>query len=126
MGFQTLKGSEHQFKILKIHILNKEKFSHKYKIYDAGSHTSYDFTCKNCNGSKTDINISDFTNFQADKIKINLDDLIEKGGTGSMCKLIKCERCNTFYYVGFGYDEPNNGRDVFMIHSILELKILDK
>jgi len=48
------------------------------------------------------------------------------GGRGAYEKIIECTPCESIFYIGIGYDEPNNGRDVFDLHCIWELDRIKK
>jgi hypothetical protein len=122
MGFKSLNKSDKTFEVSKQHLLNKEGFTSKYCILDSNSSTPYYFLCPNCKTNSTNIDHSNANSFNPNKIKVDLDSIIELGGTGTICKLISCENCLTNYFVGIGYIEPNNGRDVLLMHTIIELK----
>lgn len=122
MGFKTLDKSDINFTISKQHLLNKKGVVQKYCILDSGHSTPYYFSCPNCKNSSINIDHSNANSFNPDKIKINLNSIIELGGTGTISKLIECENCQTNYFIGIGYIEPNNGRDVLLIHTIIELE----
>jgi len=121
MTFKSLMSSNLKFEIIKQHVLNLDTAINNYCISDAGKKTPYYFMCPNCKSSSISIDDSMVAIFNSKKIKIDSKALIENGGTGSYCKLINCENCNTYYFVAIGYTEPNYGRDVLLLHSILEL-----
>jgi hypothetical protein len=122
MGFKLINNSEKEFIIVKQHLINKEGFIPKYCILDSRHSTPYYFLCPNCKKNSTNIDHLNAHSFDSNKIKVNINSIIEMGGTGTISKLISCQNCLTNYFVGIGYIEPNNGRDVLLLHTIIELK----
>ncbi len=121
MGFTLLDKSDSCFEVVRQHLLNTKGFTSKYCLLDYKSATPYYFKCPVCKDS-IHIDHSNANSFNREKIKINLQSIIDLGGTGIICKIIQCNNCHTNYFVGIGYMEPNNGRDVFLLHTIIELK----
>jgi hypothetical protein len=121
MGFETISPLNKKYRIVKQHFLNKEKFKSNYWIYDSGRKMPYYFMCPNCNMNSTNINHLDTETVDSSNFVLDLTQVAELGGAGSMGKIIECSQCKTEYYVGIGYIEPNNGRDVFLIHTIIEI-----
>ncbi|TKD60536.1 hypothetical protein [Flavobacterium sp. ASW18X] len=122
MGFKSLDKSDKTFEVEKQHLLNTDGFSSEYCILDFKTVTPYYFNCRVCQDSSINIDHINANSFNPEKIKIELESIIELGGTGTICKIIKCDNCDTHYFVGIGYIEPNNGRDVLLLHTIIELK----
>ncbi len=119
MGFSIHNDSLQSFKISKIIILNKKGWITEYTIQDYIHKSPYLFECPVCLKSSIDIDSKDLV--YHDNLKIKIEAIENTGGTGFLCQLISCQNCNTFYFVGIGYTEPNNGRDVLFIHNILQL-----
>lgn len=122
MAFKILTDTDKKFEIVKQHVLNKDGFTKKYCILDSTVHTPFYFKCPVCKTNSTNIDLSNTQTFQSQKFQIDLDSITALGGTGIMCKIIQCENCSANYFVGIGYTEPNNGRDVFLLHTIIEIK----
>lgn len=118
--FKSLDKSENKFEIVKLHLINKKGFT-EFTILDSKTLTPFFFQCPNCKKCGS-IDISKTNQFDSEKIKIDLTEICKLGGTGFVCKLIKCESCSTYFFVGIGYTEPNYGRDVYFLHNIIELK----
>jgi hypothetical protein len=117
MGFETILKHNKTYQIVKEHFLNKEEHKRDWWIYDSGKKSPFYFMCPNCKANSTNINHLDTKNI--DEKTIN--QITKLSETGSIYKIIKCSQCNTEYYVGIGYIEPNNGRDVYLLHSIIEI-----
>lgn len=124
MGFKSMRQSDKTFELVKLHVKNTEGFIKKYCILDFKKVTPFHFTCPVCKQSNTNIDYSDAGSFNPKKIKIDELSLTATKSLGTICKLIVCETCDTYYFVSIGYIEPNYGRDVLLLDSIIELKII--
>lgn len=122
MGFKSLNKSNKHFEVARQHILNTDGFTSEYCIQDSNKVTPFHFNCQGCTDSSDTIDHLNCNPFDTEKIKVDVNSIIELGGTGTICKVIECENCATNYFVGIGYIEPNNGRDVLLLHTIIELK----
>lgn len=122
MSFISINKSVRNFTPVKTLFLNTEGHSSKFIILDSGKSTPYYFKCISCKKSSINIDHSNAHPFDPKKLKIPIEKIIEMGGTGTICKIINCSNCNNYYFVGIGYTEPNYGRDVLLLHTILELK----
>lgn len=122
MGFSTLDTSEKSFRIIEQHILNEDGFTPEFTLLDFRTVTPYYFSCTSCDRSTGHIGHDDAKTFSNQKFRIDSASLQEFGGPGTISKLINCDHCHTTFFVGIGYMEPNYGRDVFVLHSILELE----
>ena len=119
MGFKSLDTSDKHFKVVKLHLLNEKGFTSNYCILDFDKATPYYFMCPVCKKNSTNIGHDKLNSFDSKKFKIDFNAILSLGGPGSMCKLIQCTHCDTHYFVGIGYIEPNNGRSVLLIHNII-------
>lgn len=110
------------FKVEKQHLLNTAYFIREYCITDANKVTPYQFSCLVCKTSSTEIALSNTKWIESIKIQLVWDAIKALGGTGVMGSVITCDNCHTPYLIGIGYAEPNYGRDVFFVHTIIELR----
>jgi hypothetical protein len=107
--------------IKKLRLLNKEGWTKEFCLLDHKTRTDYSFTCPHCNTS-TNIDTIHAVFFQLVDWEIDEKELLPYDGTGMFGKIIHCPGCHTSYYTGINYLEPNNGRDVFVLHNIIELE----
>ncbi|NER12090.1 hypothetical protein GWK08_01430 [Leptobacterium flavescens] len=121
MGFELVEEPKLKYKIVKQHFLAGPTFTDATKIYDAGRKTPFYFLCPNCKKHSINIDHLNTRYFNKEGFILDLDEVVKLGGAGPMHKLIKCSHCNSIFYIGIGYFEPNNGRDVFDIHTIIEI-----
>lgn len=121
MPFNSLPKSNQRFRIVRQLVINQEGFTQKFTLIDHKTVTPYYFQCPVCKSSSTNIDHLNAGTFNSNHIKIDKETFKKHGGTGLLSKLIQCNNCNTHYFIGIGYTEPNNGRDVFLLHNILEL-----
>ena len=121
MPFKSIIKSDQHFRIVRQHIINQEGFTPKFTLIDHTTATPYYFQCPVCKSSSTNVDHLNAGTFNSDHIKIDKEAFMQYGGTGLLSKLIQCENCTTHYFIGIGYTEPNNGRDVFLLNNILEL-----
>lgn len=120
----TQNHSDKAFAVVKQHLLNTVGHTREYCISDANNVTPYHFTCPVCHDSVTHIDCSDAKCIENIKVNIDWEAIKALGGTGVIGKLMSCDHCHTPYFIGIGYVEPNYGRDVFLLHSIIELEAL--
>jgi hypothetical protein len=103
-------------------LLNNDSSSNRqFWMSDAGIISSYPFNCTKCMNSSLKLDHSKCEPFDNNNPIISLDDLVKHGGGGMYYKIMKCKSCKSKYYFGFGYIEPNYGRDVYVIHTILKV-----
>lgn len=124
MTFTSQDNANQHFEVIQQYLLNKVGFTSAYRIVDGNRVTPYHFTCPVCNNSSTNIDCSNSKWVESMTIRIDWEAIKALGGTGDMGKLISCDNCQTPYFIGIGYAEPNYGRDVFFLHTIIELKEL--
>lgn len=123
--FKEVNQGQDNFTI-KQQCLIKKKGEKEIWIYDSGNSYPYLFQCA-CELSKTQIEIPSTPNikFQSvytEKVRIASKELIDNGGSGTYYKYLQCDKCDTIYFIGLGLTEPNNGRNVFVVHTIFEVE----
>lgn len=122
MEFELI-NIENPCTIVKQHFLIENIHDSNYWIYDAGRKNPYEFICPGCQVKSI---LIDHLNCKPVHLKQHFNDpdkVIRMGGTGLVFKIIRCSNCGTCYYIGLGLIEPNNGRDVYVLHTILEIVI---
>ncbi|MFK7935938.1 MAG: hypothetical protein AB8G22_20665 [Saprospiraceae bacterium] len=97
-------------------------------IFDHSPVYSYPFPCPTCNRSHFSIEVnpdpyqfnwSVASNFRASLVKTKIETTT---GIGVYGNIIHCDHCTSYFYIGLGYEEPNNSRDVFTLHCIWAVK----
>lgn len=127
MAFISQNNTDKHYKVTRQHLLNTQGFTREYCISDANKVTPYQFSCPVCKTSSTKIISSNARWIESIKIQLDWEAIKALGGTGDMGNVMTCDTCHTPYFIGIGYAEPNYGRDVFFVHTIIELKeISDK
>ncbi|MEJ8757131.1 hypothetical protein WG947_09000 [Pontibacter sp. H259] len=111
-----------KYKIVKQHFYNDDP--HQYWLFDAGKNTPYTVVCPVCKSSdfRIDFNSLEAEVYIDDLSILDEEELRQLGGSGSVYKIIRCLNCNNLFYIGIGYREPNNGRDVYLLKTIIEVK----
>lgn len=122
--FSTKKLTENeQWRAKKIWLKNEA--AHGFWINDAGKLTPYVFECPNCKMTSTEIKITTNPHLNVYSVPYKgLPNLFleQEGGKDDFYTWLQCDVCTADYYIGLGYLEPNNGRDVFFLKRILEME----
>lgn len=122
MTFTIQDNVDKHFAVVKQHVLNTAGNTREYRIADTSKITPYHFTCPVCHDSTTNIDCSDTKWVESMKVQIDWQATTTLSCIGDMGKVIICDHCDTPYFIGIGYTEPNYGRDVFLLHCIIELQ----
>ena len=105
---------------MKLIILNSKGWTKEFCLQDSDFRSDFIFNCPNCKKINF-IDAKNSTSYPNIGLKFTQNEIDSIGGTGTISKLIDCVKCKTIYFVGIGYIEPNNGRDVLVLHNIVEL-----
>ncbi|SNR17028.1 hypothetical protein [Tenacibaculum jejuense] len=121
-----------EYRVKEVVLSNDKGWTNKYTILDHITETPYKFKCIVCNDATVEINHYDLGNvgnktctYQSNTdtpVIIATNDIRNHNGIGFCSKVTCCNNCNTYYYASFGYTEPNNGRDVIFLDTILRLE----
>jgi len=127
MDFDLINISNSKWTIVKQILFNTDPYKEeKLWVYSSGVEIGYDFVCPNCKICRSKIDIKNVLGFKSNDAIISIAELIEYGGAGMLFKVLKCNSCESHYYFGFGYIEPNNGWDVYVLHTILEIEAYEE
>ena len=95
-------------------------------LSDSGYASPYEIVCFGCEKSSYTLEIRfhpfNLRHFSLTDVGFDREEIISYGGAGQNDVWLQCPHCQTHYYVGVGWYEPNNGRDVFVLHTILEVE----
>lgn len=108
-----------------VFFLNTDYYDQKYwvhRIQNKPNHASFVLECPNCRKGKIFISFSNSTDTQ--KISHLVDDKEKQriGGLGLLYHFSTCDNCRKAFYIGLGYIEPNNGREVITLHNVVGLE----
>ena len=117
-------GFKRQLPILKQHF--KTEGRKGLWVNDAGKVSPYTFLCPNCQNNTITIELQTQPSFNCTYLEVKQPPIkltaLRAWNSGSLFyQLIKCAKCPTVYFAGFTYTEPNYGRDVFLLKTILEV-----
>jgi hypothetical protein len=104
-----------------LHLLNKVGWKEPFTLLDHRIKTDYKFTCPHC-GAAIVIDTEGAADFSFLKWEGGKEALEPFGGTAFFSKIIGCNGCQTHYFIGIEYLEPNHGRDVLILHNIVEVE----
>lgn len=105
---------------MKLVLLNQKGWTDEFCLQDSNFKKCYKFNCCNCK-QVIDINSENLSIFKNLGLNFNEREIEIISGTGSLSKIVICKNCKTLYFVGIGYLEPNYGRDVLVLHNVVEL-----
>lgn len=120
MSFTPIETLDYNFELVDQAYLADE-FHWNSVVSDGGISKHFEFRCQFCVDSVGVISMENAWGMEQLKKQMNIETFRPFGGCGMFFKLIECDLCHTAYYVGFGYTEPNNGRDVFFVLNIIQV-----
>ena len=87
----------------------------------------YEFICPGCRESRHQIDGADFQCITGETPQpLAFGHQVRYGlPAGANEKMLHCSNCDCSYTIHLGYAEPNNGRDVFPLHGVYQLRAAD-
>ena len=85
-------------------------------LHDGGKNAPYYFLCPNCEQNSCHINHLNSSSVEEVEFQEPSFPL------GHLFKVLVCNNCQCEFYIGIGYREPNNGRNLFEICKIHKIK----